>query len=164
MRRLRWDVAKDIRRVKELKDILRRSTGVDIKIGEGVIEMQGDAFKEFMAEKVLRAMLFGFSYEDAVKLLDNMIMEVIDLDIPNARRRHQILGRLIGREGKVKKRLEEVTGTHIMIRPWAVAILGPLDEVEIARRAVEKIIRGAPHEAVFAFLHRWEKLRGAPRG
>jgi len=50
-----------------------------------------------------------------------------------------------------------MTSTHLSVQGKTVAIIGLPEQVKDARTAVEMLIRGVPHEAVFAFLDRKRK-------
>jgi len=50
-----------------------------------------------------------------------------------------------------------MTGTEISVYGKTVAIIGLPEQVEIARKAVEMLIQGVPHETVYAFLDRKKK-------
>jgi len=47
-----------------------------------------------------------------------------------------------------------MTGTNISILGKTVAIIGLPEQLKVARNAIDMLIQGIPHEAVFAFLER----------
>ncbi|MEM2575777.1 MAG: KH domain-containing protein, partial [Sulfolobales archaeon] len=66
----------------------------------------------------------------------------------------RIKGRVIGEEGKVKKNIEEMTGTNISVYEDYIAIIGDYDGANLAREAVEMLIQGRQHSTVYKYLDR----------
>ena len=77
---------------------------------------------------------------------------------PNQIRRMR--SRLIGRNGLIRSRIEELSGTEIAIYGSSVIIIGDDMGLEIANPAIESILRGAEHGSV---LHGLEKDRKRQR-
>ncbi len=65
----------------------------------------------------------------------------------------RLSGRIIGREGKTRRLIEELTDTYVSVYGHTVSIIGTIEEAEIARQAVEMFIRGRLHSSVYRFLH-----------
>lgn len=63
-------------------------------------------------------------------------------------------GRLIGENGRTRELMEELTGADVVIYGSTLGIIGQPEEVEVVRRAVDMILDGAPHGAVYSFLER----------
>jgi ribosomal RNA assembly protein len=99
----------------------------------------------------------GFSPKRAFQLFDeDMIFEVIFLDdstsTPKALKR--IRGRLIGERGKTRRIIEEFTGTSLSIYGHSVSLIGTLERVNVAKEAVQMLLKGMPHKSVYSFLDR----------
>ena len=77
---------------------------------------------------------------------------------PNQIRRMR--SRLIGRNGLIRSRIEVLSGTEIAIYGSSVIIIGDDMGLEIAKPAIESILRGAEHGSV---LHGLEKDRKRQR-
>ena len=60
--------------------------------------------------------------------------------------------RLIGTQGKAWKTLERLTNCDLSIYGKTVSIIGHIDTVLWAKKAVEDIIKGAPHGNIYKFL------------
>ncbi|MCD6404171.1 MAG: RNA-processing protein, partial [Nanoarchaeota archaeon] len=70
---------------------------------------------------------------------------------------------VIGRDGKAKEKIEELTDTNICVSGKTVSIIGRYDDAMIAREAVERLLGGAMHATVFRFLEkkrREKKIKG----
>ena len=68
--------------------------------------------------------------------------------------------RLIGRNGMIRSRIEDLTGTEIAIYGSTVIVIGDDMGLEIAKPAIESILRGSEHGNV---LHGLEKDRKRQR-
>ncbi len=62
--------------------------------------------------------------------------------------------RLIGREGKTRRALEEYTGADVSVSEKSVAIVGTPDRAEAAREAITLLTRGMPHGVVYKVLQK----------
>jgi hypothetical protein len=73
---------------------------------------------------------------------------------------YSTMGRLIGTSGSTKKKIEELSATKLLFSDSAVAIVGNYEGVEIARRAIEEIIKGKPQSSVVAGMaKRFEAIK-----
>ncbi len=144
----------------EIKKLIEEKTGcklrVSSKYGSVRIECE-DALGFMRARDVVTAIAHGFSADTALRLLDDemLVLDVIDLSsmIPeNAMRR--IKGRIIGKEGKMRKQIEDMLNVNISIHDKFVAILGEAENVAAAREAVMMLVDGAQHSTVIKFMER----------
>ncbi|HXW98805.1 MAG TPA: KH domain-containing protein [Methanomicrobiales archaeon] len=146
------------------KRSLEEKTGsrVTVDSKEGIVAVEGeDAEGVISAAEVVRAIGRGFSPERAFVLLEDedLLLDVIELtalaDTPQQMDR--IRGRVIGKDGRSREQIEDMTGTAISVHGKTVAIIGGVEQSKTARTAVEMLLTGVPHEAVFAFLDRKKK-------
>ncbi|ENN96467.1 RNA-processing protein [Methanocaldococcus villosus KIN24-T80] len=147
----------------EVKRAIEDTLGVKIKIDEdGNVfiygtEKQKDPLALWKAKNIVKAISRGFNPEIALKLAkDDYVLEIINVDdyasSENAIRR--LKGRVIGKEGKSRKYIEELTGTNLSIYGKTISIVGEVDSVQIAKEAVEMLLRGASHAKTYKFLER----------
>lgn len=122
---------------------------------------KGNPYDAMKATNVIKAIGLGFNVSDALKLLsDEYELETIDLkditgkDQDDMRR---IKARVIGEKGKTRKFIEEYTGVIMSIHESYISFIGPFDQVNVARKAVELIIVGKEHQSVYKYLDRAEK-------
>jgi ribosomal RNA assembly protein len=113
----------------------------------------------FRAKEVVMAIGRGFSPENAFRLLkdDETMLEVIDLRETVGRSlsdMKRLKGRVIGKEGKTRRIIEELTDADICVYGHTISILGEIDQVAIAKEAVRMLIRGSLHGTVYRFLHK----------
>ncbi len=108
------------------------------------------------AREFINAIAAGFAPERAWRLLnDDQILLVIDLKtVVTDSENHltRIKGRIIGEGGKVKKNIEEITGTYISVYEDLIAIIGDYEGVNLAKEAVEMLIQGRQHSTVYKYL------------
>ncbi len=145
-----------------VKKVIEEKTGavldVDSEDGTVVIESEGDAFKALKASEVIKAIARGFSPEKALKLLEieDLVLDVIDLsaitDSPADLKR--LKGRIIGKNGKTREVIEQMTGARISVYGKTIGIIGDSEQLATVREALNMLIDGAPHGAVYGFLEK----------
>ncbi|ACL18048.1 KH domain-containing protein [Methanosphaerula palustris] len=145
---------------RELEE--RTSSSITINSDEGMVKVEGeDAVGVLLAGEVIRAINRGFSPAHAFTLLDDedMILDVIELSSTGDTQRQldRLRGRIIGRDGSSREQIETMTSTYLSVYGKTVAIIGLPDQVKNARAGIEMLIKGIPHESVFAFLDRKKK-------
>lgn len=124
---------------------------------DGEVEIHGDPLEEIRAFNIVKAIGRGFAPERALRLLeDNANLAVIDVSefggTDNANER--LKGRVIGRNGETREKIEEDTDTEIAVYGKTVSILGKMQNVEIAREAVIQLLEGRSHSTVYTYLKR----------
>ena len=113
----------------------------------------------FRAKEVIMAIGRGFSPEHAFRLLDreDTVLEVIDLrDIVGKSQSDQkrLKGRIIGKEGKTRRIIEELTEANVSVYGHTISVIGDMDQAEVAREAIWRLIKGSLHRNVYRFLQR----------
>lgn len=149
-----------------VKSVIERKLRVTLDVGseDGSIEITLPASAEdptvlFRAKEVVTAIGRGFSPEHAFRLLDDdeIIFEIIDLrEIVgrSASDLKRLKGRVIGKEGKTRRLIEELSEANISVYGHTIGIIGYPDQASIAREAVTMLIRGSLHGTVYRFLHK----------
>jgi ribosomal RNA assembly protein len=147
----------------QVKSYIEERCGVELEIdgktGEVTVRAtdveNADPFK---AVNIVTAIGRGFSPERAYRLLDDEVtLDIIDLrgyvgKSPDALRR--VRGRIIGMDGKARRTIEELTGAYLSVYGHTVALIGTIDEVRLAREAVDLLGRGSQHRTVYRVLER----------
>ncbi|MBE6507574.1 MAG: RNA-processing protein [Methanocorpusculum parvum] len=146
---------------KHLEKVLKVTLDVDSQTGIVEITNEDDALAEIRSMEVIKAIGRGFSPERAKKLLEDedMVLDIIDVtdvaDTPDKLAR--IRGRIIGRDGKAREQIENMTGTSISVYGKTVAIIGLPEQMSDAHTAVSMLISGSEHTTVFSYLDRKRK-------
>ena len=117
-----------------------------------------DPSKLFRAKEIVTAIGRGFSPEHAFRLLDDeeAIFEIIDLHESVGKSEadlKRLRGRVIGQEGRTRNVIEELTETHVSVYGHTIGIIGGSEQVEIAKQAIQMLLRGNLHSSVYRFLH-----------
>jgi ribosomal RNA assembly protein len=159
----------------EIRNRLERITGtkvhVDSQEGEVAIDetTAEDPLMPLKAEDMVRAMGRGFSPDHAFKLLsDDFYLHVFDIhdyagkDKEDVRR---VAARIIGSEGKTRRIIEDMTGALLSVYGHTVSVIAATEAMVTAKRAVDMILNGSEHAAVYRFLEgQRRKAKLAQRG
>lgn len=147
------------------KEFIEKELGVQLEVDSesGNVQINlppetADPSTLFRAKEIVLAIGRGFSPEKARRLLDDeeAMLLVIDLRTfvgksePDIKR---LSGRIIGREGKTRRLIEELTDTYVSVSGHTISIIGAVEEAEIARQAIEMFILGRLHTSVYKFLY-----------
>ena len=135
---------------------------IDSETGNVTITLRADVEDPsyiFKAREVVTAIARGFSPERALRLLskDDASLHVIDLHEIVGKSQsdmNRLKGRVIGQDGKTRRIVEELTNANITVYGHTISIIGNLDELEIAKEAVQMLLRGSQHRTVYRYLHR----------
>ncbi|MFH1440133.1 MAG: KH domain-containing protein [Candidatus Woesearchaeota archaeon] len=141
---------------KAIEDATKTIIDIDSKEGEVVVTGE-DPLTLFTTRDVIRAIARGFNPEIAQLLLkQDYMLELIDLKefVKNKSQMPRIKGRVIGKEGKAREVIENLTETYICIYGKTVGIIGLGENVSIAKRAIESLIAGSPHSNVYKWLEK----------
>ncbi len=107
---------------------------------------------------MVKAIARGFSPERAFRLLqDGVYLEIIDIrDFAgkSRNRRIRLRGRVIGRKGRSRKTIEEMSGAYVSVYGDTVAIIGDPLQIDLASRAVEKLLQGSKHSTAYRYIER----------
>jgi ribosomal RNA assembly protein len=147
---------------KHIEERLKVELQIDSEAGDisiALAEKADDPSMLFKAKDLVTAIGRGFSPEHAFRLVrdEEAILDLIDLrsvfgksdaDIK------RVQGRIIGMNGKTRRIIEELTDTSVSVYGHTVGIIGTVEQVQIAREAIEMLIKGSMHGTVYRFLHR----------
>lgn len=148
-----------------IKSTIEQKLFVDLRIDSesgsvdiGVKPDSPDPSSALRAKDLVLAIGRGFSPPRAFSLFnEDMTFEIVDLHDyfgKNEAEIKRVDGRIIGREGKSRHNLEQLTGTLISVSGHTVSIIGPFDAVSMAKDALEKLIQGRQHGTVYKFLRK----------
>ncbi|MGA2309545.1 MAG: KH domain-containing protein [Candidatus Bathyarchaeia archaeon] len=147
---------------KHIEEKLSVELQIDSEAGDVIIalaEKADDPSTLFKAKDLVTAIGRGFSPEHAFRLVrdEEAMLDLIDLrsvfgksdaDIK------RVQGRIIGMNGKTRRIIEELTDTSVSVYGHTVGIIGTVEQVQIAREAIEMLVKGSMHGTVYRFLQR----------
>ncbi len=145
-----------LRELREHKEEVEKKVGVKLTFDGKRVLYQGDAVQEYNAERVLQAMAFGFSAKEALQLLepDTSFKVIMMRHFTRRKDMEEVRSRVIGKEGKTKRTIENITDCDIIISNNDIGILGPSTQVETAIVGLGNLIRGTKEANTYAFLER----------
>ena len=128
------------------------------KRGKDIV-IEGKEEDEYIADKVLEAINFGFKLEQALLLKDeNYVFE--EIYIKNLTKRkdlHRIRARIIGKNGMTKKNIENLSNCLICLKDNVVGIIGQTEDIRQGINAITNLIQGSKQGSVYGFLERCKK-------
>ncbi len=146
----------------EVKSEIEEKSGarLDINSKTGQVEIDtrdiDDPILSLKIEDVVRAVGRGFNPNKAIKILNDEIdLELLDIRDwvgKSSNAVHRMRGRVIGRDGRTRELIEELTETYVSVKGNTVGIIGSDFKLNIARRAIEMILEGKEHATVYKYL------------
>ena len=147
----------------DVKKSIEKLTGtiLDIDSEDGTVyisprEDMEDPLGVWNANHIVKAVARGFNPEVAMKLIsDDIYLEIIKLPLyigksKKALARHK--GRIIGKNGKTRELITELAEVDMAVYGKTVSLIGEMDNVLVAKEAIEMILNGSRHKSVYAFL------------
>jgi len=156
-------IVERMRKVKRAVPRIEERMKVKLGFGKDSVSVSGSELDEYLVEKIICAVDFGFDVEDALLLKnEDFVLEFIDIK-EHTRRKNlkDVRARVIGTGGKAKKTIENLTGSVICINLNKVGVIVDSAHLDVVVQAIESLIQGARHGNVFAYL---EKQGVAIRG
>ncbi len=142
---------------RQIEDATHTTLEIDSKEGDVRIIGQ-DGLGMLTAQEVVRAIGRGFNPDIAIRLVkQDVALEVISLQEFLGKSKNKMLrlkGRIIGQDGSTRRVIEDLTGTSICVYGKTVSIIGEIENVQAARRAIERLLAGAPHASVYRWLEK----------
>ncbi|EQD33033.1 KH domain protein, archaea, partial [mine drainage metagenome] len=134
------------------------SLHVDSEGGEVSVIQKDDVLKATLTISVIQAIARGFSPEKAFLLYEEdyslYIISLREFAKPGSHRISEIKGRLIGRNGRTRQIIEEMTVTHLSIYGDTVSIIGDYISIEYGKEAVMRLIAGSKQRTVYQYLEK----------
>ena len=141
------------RKIEKLTD-----TDLEIDSKEGDVFISGEeSLKVYLTKNIILAIARGFNPEIALELLkENYCLEIVEIkDYGKSKQKIiTIKSRIIGTKGKCRDLIESLTNTHLSTYGKTVGIIGKVEGVMLAKRAVEMILKGSKHGNVYAWLEK----------
>ena len=138
------------------KKLLEDKLNVKISNKGKEVFIEGTPEDEYLAEKVIDAINFGFPISDALQVLDEEFLLEI-LNIKNYTKRKdltRIKARIIGTKGKTLQNLCQLTKCCFELKDNEVGIIGSAECIKNAESAVKYLIQGSKQANVYAKLEK----------
>ncbi len=145
----------------EIKRLIQKKLDLKLKIDSetGVIILEGDdGLNVYTGKIIVHAIARGFNPEIALTLLEeNNTFELIDITEYSKKSKNRLIelkSRVIGTEGRAKKTIEKIANVEICVYGKTIGIIGESKKVDIAKKAIEKLLSGSKHGNVYYFLEK----------
>lgn len=144
------------KRIIKNRKKLEKKLGIKIRGRGKEITIHGSPENEYVAEKVIGALEFGFPFSVALLIEEQDFMfEAFNIkDYTRRKDLEKVRARIIGKKGKTLRTLQELTKCHFEIKGNQVGIVGEPEYMRIATEAMISLIRGAKHANVYSFLEK----------
>ena len=141
-----------IKNKKRLEGRLR----VKIKNRGKEVTIEGKPEDEYIAEKVIDALNFGFPFSIALLIRDeDNIFEILNIkDYTKRKDLERIRARIIGKGGKALKTMHQLTKCNFELKDNCVGIIGDPEHIKNAQEAIISMIRGRKHANVYSHLEK----------
>jgi ribosomal RNA assembly protein len=129
---------------------------------------QTDVSVLFTVRKIIQAIGRGFSPNKAFTLMNEdyefAIIHIEEYVGRSKNAQNRVKGRIIGKEGRSRIMLEELTECLVSIYGGTVGIIGPYEMISIAKEAVEMLINGSFHKTVWNHLYAYRRKMKKEKG
>lgn len=134
------------------KERIEKTLNVKISFNENVVEIDGEGVELFQAKTIAKSIGRGFSPKKAFRLFDEEVfLEIIEIEGKDNKVK-LTRSRLIGTKGKTRRMIERFSGCSVSVYGKTVCMIGKYEQINIAREAIEMILRGSKHSKVYGFL------------
>ncbi len=150
-----------IPRIIKSKKKLEKALNVKIKNRGKEVEFEGTPENEYIAEKVLEAIDFGFPLQTALLIkAEDYIFDTINIkEHTHQKNLERVRGRIIGKNGKTLKTISGLSKCSFEIKDNSLGIIGEPEAMQGAKEAAIALIKGSKQANVYAYL---EKHHPAP--
>ena len=142
---------------KAIEENTKTKLQIDSKEGDVIIS-GNDAINLFTTREIIKAIARGFNPELAQQLLKtDYVLETISMNDYAGKSKdaaQRLKGRVIGKEGKTRTIIEELTDTNVSVYGKTISIIGLPENTSIARKAVENLLKGSQHSNVYRWLEK----------
>ena len=142
----------------ELEERSSLKIDIDSKLGEITIDDHEveNPLIVIKIENIIKAIGRGFSPQNAVKLFDDdadfFIFDLHDYVGKKPAHIRRLKSRIIGREGKTKRVLEELTDSKISIYGHTISIISDITRINILKKSIDMLLTGSKHATVYRFV------------
>jgi len=149
-------ISEKIARIIKNKKNLEKDLNVKIKNRGKEVYLSGEPEDEYLAEKIIEALEFGFPFSTAmlIKKEDFDFITINIKDCANQKNLERVRGRVIGKNGKALKTLSSLSNCSFEIKDNQIGIIGDPDCIKGAEEACKSILKGSKHANVYSYLEK----------
>lgn len=149
-------ILEKVPRIVKNREKLEEKLGVKIANRGREVIIHGAPENEYIAEKVLEALDFGFPFSVALLIKNQDYMfEVINIkDYTKRKDLSVIRSRIIGKQGKTLKTLGALTKCYFELKDNSIGIIGDPEYIKNAEEAIVLLIQGSKQANVYSHLEK----------
>jgi len=120
------------------------------------VQINGKPEDEYIAEKVIDALNFGFPFSVAISIKEeDLEFETLNIkDYTTRKDLERIRARIIGKGGKTLKTICQLTKCNFELKDNQIGIIGAPECIENAQESMISIIKGSKQANVYAHLEK----------
>ena len=143
-------------RILKNKKKLEKELNIKITNKGREVSIQGEPEDEYIAEKVIDSINFGFPFSDVLRIKkEELTFEIINIkDHTKRKDLERIRARIIGRGGKTLKTLCDLTKCFFEIKDNEIGIIGAPEYIKNAQEAIISIVKGAKQSNIYSRLEK----------
>ncbi len=151
-------VGKEGKTKSDIEEISGCTLDIDSTDGD-ILVLAGentDPLKVNVTAEVVKAIGRGFSPERALFLYNDgfqlIVISLREFARKGSNRINEIKGRIIGRQGKTRKIVEDITDCFVCVYGDTVSLIGDYISMKYAIQALQMIIEGKKQRTVYTYL------------
>eukprot|EP00477_Mikrocytos_mackini_P000680 GAHX01000728.1.p1 GENE.GAHX01000728.1~~GAHX01000728.1.p1 ORF type:complete len:184 (+),score=28.52 GAHX01000728.1:35-586(+) len=130
-----------------------REKRIEIKPRDTDDSVDEGTHRAYRSQEYIRAVLYGFTVENALFLLKNQSTSLVEFNIDDCKKYNQssksrAVGRLIGRKGVTKRNIEKNLSVRICIRGADFYLIGTSTNLDLAKSFITKLIKGSSQSSI----------------
>jgi ribosomal RNA assembly protein len=152
---------KNLKEIKRTKAELEKKLSIKININKKKVDISGTAMNEYEASIVLDAINFGFSTKKALLLKEeDACLRILNIkDFTRKKNLKEVRARIIGKQGKTRKTIENISNCFMVIKDNEIGIIGEAESVEDLITATKNLIRGTKQSNTYRYLEKINKRK-----
>lgn len=148
-------ITKSRKKLEEILEVKIANRGTEVYI-------EGSPENEYIAEKVILALDFGFPFSVAIEIkTEDLVFETLNIkEFTKQKNLARVRGRVIGMGGKTIKTISDLSNCYLEIKDNQVGMVGEPEFIKNAQEALISLVKGTKPGNVYAYLekHQPEKL------
>jgi len=149
-------ISEKIARIIKSKGNLEKELNVKLEISGNEITISGSPEDEYVAERVIEALDFGFPFAAALAIKkEDILFETLNIkECTNQKNFERVRGRVIGKDGKALKTISNLSDCHIELSGNKIGIIGNCENIRTVEEACKILVKGSKHANVYAYLEK----------
>jgi ribosomal RNA assembly protein len=149
-------ISEKITRIIKSKGNLEKELNVKLEINGNEVTISGEPEDEYVAERVIEALDFGFPFAAALGIKkEDILFETLNIkECTNQKNFERVRGRVIGKDGKALKTISNLSDCHIELSGNKIGIIGNCENIRTVEEACKLLVKGSKHANVYAYLEK----------